>query len=239
MIRLGFWIVLGALAIMAVTFLPAVLGDSNDLAFVADALLCDGDHAILTANLSQSALAKGNLGSVISGVCADSSGRRLGPIPPSLIADRLVLMIGVGLAGILMIGFGVFRRAGRSSITTAALPTTTPGSVSAAKVRQRDAEDVAARNQANYMRAQAPVSAPKIHAAVTTPDWMLGMPAADMAPAQPAQPFDFAEPNPAASDLKIQLNLLQLAYESSLIPRSEYDARRAALLGRSVSAGQR
>lgn len=106
-------------------------------------------------------------------------------------------------------------------------------SVSAAKVRQRDAEDVVARNEANYRRSQIPVSAPKVTTAAATPDWMLGMPSVDNAPAPPSQRFDFGDPSPGTatnSDLQIQLNLLQIGYESSLITRSEYDARRTALL---------
>jgi len=239
MVRLGFWIVLGALACMAITFLPAVIGgDASDFEFVADLLFCDGDTAVVSVNLSEAALAKGNLGTVLSGFCADSGGRRLGSIPVSQFADTLTTLIAAGLIGVLLIGLGIFRQAGRSAVTAEAIPAQTVQSVSAASVRQRDAEDAIARNEANYRRAQvsANVPPPKPAApAVTTPDWMLGM-SGSAIPAQPggspSQHFEFGEPSASAppSDLQVQLNMLQLAYESSLIMRSEYDAKRAALL---------
>jgi hypothetical protein len=244
MLRLGFWIVLGAVACLALTFLPAILGNARDFEFMADALLCDGNQAVLSVNLSEDALSKGNLGSVVSGYCANSAtGQRIGPIPVSRLADRLAMMLFAAMFGVLLMGIGLFRRKGQQSISVAAAPTTAPSSKSAAQVRQRDAEDRAARSEADYRRAHAPVAAAKpASAAAAIPDWMAGMPAASLSPAPaaqpPSQPFDFSD-TPAAKpppDLEIQLNLLQLAYESSLIMRSEYDARRAALLaGRRVS----
>lgn len=234
MVRLGFWIVFGALACMAVTFLPAVIGgDASDFQFVADALFCDGDQAVVMVNLSEAALAKGNLGSVVSGFCADSGGRRLGPIPASRFADRLTLMIAAGLFGVLLIGLGTFRKAGRTAITTAAEPgSASPASLDAARTYRRDAEDLLAHNQANYRRSQIPVSPPRPAASpAATPDWMLGLTSTAAPSAEPSQRFEFGEASPPTSDLQIQLNMLQLAYESSLITRSEYDARRAALIG--------
>jgi hypothetical protein len=232
---------------MALTFLPAILGAPSDFEFVADALLCDGERAVLFANLSEEALAKGNLGSVLSGICENRAGQRLGPITPQRIADRLAVMIFAGVFGILLLGIGLFRRAGRKGVTVAAAPTSGPPSKSAAQVRQRDAEDRAARSEADYRRANAPVAAARPPSTASViPDWRAGMPAADLAPQAappPSQRFDFGEPATAApqGDLQIQLNLLQLAYESSLIMRSEYDARRAALLKQAAgasSAGQ-
>ncbi|MBL8144992.1 MAG: hypothetical protein JNL34_01290 [Anaerolineae bacterium] len=246
MTRLGLWIILGVLAFAAVTLLPAIIGDdARDLQFAADILFCDGDQAVLSVNLSEAALAKGNLGSVLSGFCADSRGNRLAPIPASHFADWLTLLVGVGLIGILMIGLGVFLRAGRSAIVAVAAPGPSPASVNAARVRQRDAEDVAARSQANYQRSQIVPSVPQAKAAASTPDWMLGMPAtgnASQGAASTPQRFDFGEAttSPPQTDLQTQLNMLQLAYESSLIWRSEYDARREALLRQAgiVSANQ-
>jgi len=236
MTRLGFWLIFGALACAAITLLPPMIGeDANDLQFVANTLFCDGDQAVLSVNLSEAALAKGSLGSVLSGYCADSRGGRLGVIPASHFMDWLGLLAVAALIGVLIMGLGVFRRAGRSAVTEAASPTASPQSVSAAKTAQRDAEDQAAARQANKRRAQdARTAAASTVAAAPqqTPDWMLGMPGVGGQPAQPSQTFDFGAPQAAApqTDLQTQLNMLQLAYESSLIWRSEYDARREALL---------
>lgn len=241
MIRIGFWLVAGAVAIMALTFLPALLGGPNEVEFVADTLFCEGDRAVLSINLSEAALAKGNLGTIVSGYCADANtGQRLEPITPQRVTDRLMLMVGAAVLGVLLLGIGLFRRKGRQSMSMAAEQTSGgPSSKTADQVRQRDAEDRAARSEADYHRKYAAAAAPKpVAAAASVPDWMVGMPAASLsAPSSsPSQRFDFGEPTSSApkSDLDIQLNLLQLAYESSLITRSEYDARRRALLGPST-----
>ena len=236
MTRLGLWMILGALACAAVTLLPPMIGgDAADLQFVANTVFCDGDQAVLSVNLSEAALAKGNLGSVLSGFCADSRGGRLGVIPASQFMDWFTLLAGVALIGILIMGLGVFRRAGRSAVTVETSPASSPQSVNAARIYQRDAEDAAARSEANYRRAQVPVSVPQPKAAASTPDWMLGMPAtgnASQGAASSPQRFDFGEATSSTpqTDLQTQLNMLQLAYESSLIWRSEYDARRAEIL---------
>lgn len=232
MIRLGFWIVLGALACMAVTFLPAVMGDSSDLEFAANALLCDGDRAVLSINLSEAALAKSNLASVVSGFCTDAAGRLITNIPIKRVSDLLTAALITALVGIVIIGIGLVRRPKRLVVMTASPVQSDSG----ARARKRDAEDVKAHRDAARRRAQTPTPVAATAASGTPiPDWMAGMPAAELQPHQTSSPalrFDFGD-SPAQTpqtDLQIQLNLLQLAYESSLIMRSEYDARRAALL---------
>jgi hypothetical protein len=237
MIRIGFWLVAGAVACLALTFLPTIFNGPADLDFTADILFCEGDRAVMSVNLSEAALTKGNLGTIISGYCMDPvTGQRRSSITPDRVADRLVILLFAAIFGVLLMGIGLFRRKGRQSIWMAAEPTTGPSSKTAAQVRQRDAEDRAARTEADYHRANAPVVAPRVATAATIPDWMAGMPAASLSssPQPPSQRFDFGEPTSSApsSDLQIQLNLLQIAYESSLITRSEYDARRDALRGR-------
>ena len=238
MIRIGFWLVAAAVACLAVTFLPTLAGGAEDFEFVANAVFCDGGRAVLSVNLSEAALAKGNLGSVVAGYCADvNTGQRLGPIPANKLGDWLTIALLAAISGVILLGIGLLRRKGRQSVGMAAEPSGAgPSSKTAAQVRQRDAEDWQARTDADYQRKYAPAAAARpVPAAASIPDWMAGMPAASLpsSPPPPSQRFDFGEPAASApkSDLKIQLNLLQLAYESSLITRSEYDARRAALLG--------
>jgi hypothetical protein len=147
-------------------------------------------------------------------------------------------MLFAAVFGVLLIGIGLLRRKGRQSLAMAAEATTGPSSKTAAQLLQRDAEDRAARSEADYNRARAPVAAARVVTTAAIPDWMAGMPAANLSSSPaPSQRFDFSEPvsSTPASDLQIQLNLLQIAYESSLITRSEYDARRAALVSSSPS----
>jgi hypothetical protein len=218
---------------------------------IADAVFCDsGGQAVMTLNLNEAALAKGTLGTIISGYCA-RSGQRSAAIPTERFSTVLTVLGAMVVAGMFLMLLGFLRRSGRPRATPAptmaqatasqsgVLGPNAPSAAYAERTRQRDVDDARAQRSANTARAAAAAAAvPRpAAAAASVADWQIGMPSSTPAP-RPSERFSFDQAAPPIldSDKLIQLNQLQLAYESSLITRSEYDARRDALL-RSASAG--
>lgn len=237
MVRLGKWLFFGAFFLLLLIFGPPWIDPGGSRYQVAaDALFCDSDGtAVLSINLTGEALAKRNLSSVIGGFCAAQSGQRMGSIPVERFANTLTGLGLMALAGLfLMVTGGLRRNAQRTAQPYIASGTggfTMPTAAdNAARTAQRDREDVAAQRYAAQHRPAA--QAPKAAAPATAmPDWLAGMPASELSPAAPPPSERFTFEEQQMSDAAtVQLNQLQLALESSLITRSEYDARRAALL---------
>ncbi len=244
MVRLGKWLFFGAFFLLILIFGPPWIDPGGSRYQVAaDALFCDSDGtAVLSINLTGEALAKRNLSSVIGGFCAAESGRRMGSIPVERFANTLTGLALLALAGLFLIVTGSLRRnaqktaqpyiaSGNGGFT---MPTAADN---AARTAKRDREDAAAHQYAAQHRpaAQAPRAAAP---AAAMPDWMAGMPASELSPATPpSERFTFEEQQLSA-EATIQLNQLQLALESSLITRSEYDDRRAALLKAYAEGGR-
>ncbi len=247
MIRLGMWLLVAALIGLALVFVPAWLGGAGDMQFLADFVFCDdAGQAIIAVNLSEAALTKGSLGAVIAGTCI-ANGQRT-TIPTQRFSTVLSIGVAVAIGSLLLIFLGFLRRSSRqrpasglaqvaaSSLNVLGL--SAPTAAQAERTRQRDFDDAAAHRSANTARAAAAAAAPVRAAAAAAPvaDWQIGMPSS-RPEVRSAERFSFEENAPAIldSDKAIQLNQLHLAYESSLITRSEYDARRDALL-RTASA---
>jgi hypothetical protein len=249
--QLGLWVFLAALFALAIIFLPPLSDEGGDAMFPANALFCDDvGTANLTLTLSEEALAKGRLDSILNGFCA-RPGAPSSPIETQRFTNVLTVLGGVMVAGLVMMFLGRNARRGSGYVAAAQNRTTlnanmgvvgetTPTLTFEQRARQRDTDDARAQYSANSARAAAAAAAAAAPRPTTAParvaDWQIGMPS--FAPAsRPSERFSFDESSPPIldNDRQIQLNLLQLAYESSLITRSEYDARRDALL-RTASA---
>jgi hypothetical protein len=251
----GLWIVLAALFGLAILFLPPLSNEGGDALFPANTVFCDGvGTATLTLTLSEEALAKGRLDSILNGLCL-----RPGMAPATIETERfsnvLIVLGGVLVAGLVMMVLGRNSRRGSGYVAAAPNQTTlnanmgVVGEVAPAltfeqRARQRDTDDARALYSANSARAAAAAAAAAAPRPTTAParmaDWQIGMPSSAPAP-RSSERFSFDETSPPIldNDRQIQLNLLQLAYESSLITRSEYDARRDALLRTASAEGTR
>lgn len=244
MAKLGAWLIMAAIGFVVLALLPAVVGVGEETSAVADFVFCgDNGQAVLSLNLSEEALAKNNIGAVFSGFC--SRGGRSTPIEPQRLINVLWIAGGVAIAGVFLILLGRVNPAQRSPMMgtvvvnnppPAAHPLTQSSPPIAQDMKSRDRDDAQARREANLHRQNtAAPTATYTPRSTVTPDWQLGMPS-NTTPEAPSERFSFSEPRQGqlSADLQTQLNLLQLAYESSLITRSEYDAKRAALLGPSA-----
>lgn len=245
MFRLGFWIFAAALFGLVMIFLPALTTETGEAQMIADTIFCDGHgSASMTLTLNSQSLAKGNLAALITGDCLQA-GRLSQRIPTARFSDVLTIAGIAAFTGLMLMGIGLLRRRSyKSEIAAAAaqefvaqhatLIADESAASYAARTRQRDSEDARARRNAATARTTAAASA--VPRPATAPaalaDWQIGLPSSVLAPIHASERFSFDSTTPPAldDDKLIQLNQLQLAYESSMITRSEYDARRDALM---------
>lgn len=244
MFRLGFWIFAAAIFAAVMVFLPALTTDIGEAQAIADAVFCDGNgSATMTLTLNSRALAKGNLGALITGDCLRAG--RFTSIPSERFGDVLTVLGVTALTGLMLMVWGRLQRRSAAqemaveaaqvyAARNATIVTNETNAAYAERTRRRDSDDARAQRSANTARAAAAAAAVPRPAAATAAlaEWQIGMPSSVPAPRPASERFTFdsAAPPVLDSDRLIQLNQLQLAYESSMITRSEYDARRDALL---------